>query len=65
MDESIKIPHQAIITIKVEIMEKLRTGEVSGKPKEVTRKHFTISGSSLQDIKDKVNQLYERINNEK
>jgi hypothetical protein len=58
-------PHQAVIIIKTEIMEKLHTGEVSGIPikdKDIPNQYITIYGDTYEECKKNVLAFIGKIN---
>jgi hypothetical protein len=59
-----KAPHQAIITLSVEVMERLKDGRVSGIPIDKSSKLYTVTGKNLEECKEKVNEFIQRLNNE-
>lgn len=50
-------PHAAYIVLKIEIYEKLPTGEVSGQVQRYTRDALSIHGSSKKEVEEKVEKL--------
>jgi len=56
------IPHIATVYLKVEYMEVLPGGEASGEPVDIQRRLLAIKGDSLEDCKNKVNNIVEVIN---
>ena len=56
-------PHQTIILLKMEMMEQMPTGEMTGKPIESDSRLFTVTGKNLEECQNKTNQLLEAIIN--
>ena len=54
-------PHQAIILIRIEIMEQLKTGLVDGKPVMVDSTLTTIIGKNFKDCELKTKQFIKSI----
>lgn len=54
-------PHQAIILVKVELMEVLPTGQVTGVPVQRKSHILSVSGNTLQECTDNLHKLYERM----
>lgn len=56
-------PHQAIITLHIDIMERLEDGRVTGIPVKRINKLYTVVGKNLQECEEKVNNfITKRIN---
>tara|TARA_R110000803_G_scaffold5387_3_gene17738 strand:+ start:48 stop:383 length:336 start_codon:yes stop_codon:yes gene_type:complete len=55
------IPHQAVIPISAEIMERLPTGHVSGKVLKRVSHVFTVFGNSLKDCTERTEGFIEAI----
>lgn len=60
-----KVPHQAVVLVKAEIMQRLPDGKVSGRPIKTISKLYTFTGMSPEECELKVNEFLERLNNEK
>ncbi len=54
-------PHQAVILLTCEIMEKLRDGRVSGFPVKIFSKVFPINGKDYEDCVSEVNTFINKI----
>jgi hypothetical protein len=57
------IPHQAVILVKAEIMERLPNGKVSGIPKKIISKIYTVMSDSYIDCVKNTNEFINNINN--
>ena len=57
-------PHTAIVILKIEIMETLKTGQLSNNPVSTTSKLFSILGDNYEDCTDKLNKFLERLQND-
>lgn len=54
-------PHQAIILVSAEVMERLPNGMVTGVPKKHVNKLFTVLGKNLQECEQNLNLFMEKI----
>ena len=54
-------PHQAVILISAEIMERLPNGMVTGVPKESLNKIFTVLGKTKQECSDNLAKFLDKI----
>lgn len=50
-------PHQAVILVRAEIMERLPSGDVSGRPVETTSKVFTVLGNTFEECKENLRKF--------
>lgn len=64
-EKSKNVPHSAVVFIKAEIMEQLPSGEVSGLPKKIEKKHIFINGDSLEEVHAKVKDFMKGLENGK
>jgi hypothetical protein len=55
-------PHQAIISVSCQIMERLPTGQVTGIPIANIKKLYTIIGKNRMDCEEKVKKYLEKLN---
>ncbi len=55
--------HQAVISIRAEVMEMLDDGRVTGVPKHVQSKVVTVTGDSQEDCENKVTKLFKKVKN--
>ena len=51
------VPHQAIITIDIELMERLKDGKVQGPVEPKNRTILSINGASKDDCTAKVSEV--------
>ena len=54
-------PHQAVILVRAEIMERLPTGEISGLPCAKDSKILTCFGKDFQECQDRVEKFLEQL----
>ena len=54
-------PHQAVILIKAEVMERLPTGEVSGLPCAKDSKIITAFGKDFNQCRERVEKFLEQL----
>jgi len=55
-------PHQAVISINYEIMERLETGQVTGLPVKRGSKVFTVIGKNFEECSNNLNKFMEKLN---
>ena len=55
-------PHQTIILIQAEVMERLHDGRVSGIPVDRSSKVYTITGKNYEDCKKQTEEVIQKIN---
>ena len=56
------IPHQAVILVKAEVMERLPNGKVSGVPKKIISRVYTVVGNSYNECVENTNVFIDNIN---
>lgn len=56
-------PHQAIISLTIEIMERLPDGHVTGFPVERFGKIYTVTGKNLEECKEELDKFIKRFSN--
>ena len=61
MSTNPKAPHQAIISVKVEIMERLPDGKVSGRLVSQSNELFTTTGRNLEECNKNVEKTINNI----
>ena len=54
-------PHQSIIVVTSEVMERLKDGRMSGIPVDKSNDLFTIYGKNFEDCQEKTNQAIQKI----
>lgn len=60
-----KAPHQAIISVNIDIMERLEDGKVTGIPVKKINKLYTVVGKNLAKCEELVeNFITKRIKND-
>ena len=55
-------PHQAVIAVTTEIMERYEDGQVSNLPVEKFAKIFTVTGKDQQECKENLTKFMENFN---
>ncbi len=58
-----KASHQAVITLSIEIMERLKDGRISGLPVKTDNKLYTIIGKTLEECEIRTKQFIQRLDN--
>lgn len=56
-----EVEHGAIVHIRCEIHEKLKTGEFSGSPVVVEKRSLVIKGTNLLDAQKRLNEALDEI----
>ena len=56
-----KAPHQSIIVIKTEIMERLKDGRVTGIPVEQESRVYTFVGNNREECRKETYKFLEKI----
>lgn len=59
---NINAPHQAVITVNIEIMERLDSGQVSGLPVKRLTKLYTVTGDNYTKCMNNIDKFLEKIN---
>jgi len=54
-------PHQAIISLVVEVLERMEDGSVIGPPTERFGKVYTVVGKNLEECKQELNRFMEKL----
>lgn len=60
-----KVPHQAIINVRAEVLVLMPDGRVSPKPINSKSEVFTFTGNSQAEVELQVEQFFERLKNDK
>jgi hypothetical protein len=50
-------PHQAIISMRIEILERLPNGQVIGPPIDIIGKVYTVIGKNLTECKEELQKF--------
>lgn len=56
-------PHQSVIVVKAQIMEKTQTGRVDGVPVRTITKLYTVDGKNYQDCVQQTEEFIKRVEN--
>ena len=54
-------PHQAIISLTIEMLERLPDGKVCGPPVERFGKVYTVIGKNYEECKNELNRFMEKL----
>jgi hypothetical protein len=55
-------PHQAVISVIIEVMERLPDGKVTGLPVSRTARLYTVTGKNLEECQKEVTRFMEKFN---
>jgi hypothetical protein len=58
-------PHQAVITVNIDIMEQLHSGQVSGLPIKKFAKVYTVLGKNQQECEENLAKFMEKFSTNK
>ena len=61
-EKNTNVPHQAIISVTVDIMERLDNGMVTGIPVKRFGKLYTVIGDTYEECEEKLNTFMEKLN---